>query len=328
MSQRIEHQLRFLGNCQVEWQELALDTAPLAPQEVAGRTVASLISTGTELAGYQGLWTWGRYPHTPGYAAVFEVERVGPEVTDIRVGDRVFCMGKHQSYQRLPRAEVLPVPAGLSAEAATFARLMSVTLTTLTTTIARPPDKVVVTGLGLVGHLAARNFARCGYTVFGVDPSPVRRTIAQQAGIHPVLASVPLDDPAVAQQVALVLECSGHEQAFLDACNVIRKRGEVVQVATPWRQQSDLPAHAIQRAIFFNYPVVRSGWEWELPRTASDFRPHSIFGNLAMALTWLAEGSVRVEGLYSLARPQDAQQVYQQLQAGETERLAVVLNWQ
>src|SRR5688500_6139248 len=43
------------------------DPAPLGPREVAGRTRATLISAGTELAGaYQG----SRFPAHPGYAAV------------------------------------------------------------------------------------------------------------------------------------------------------------------------------------------------------------------------------------------------------------------
>jgi threonine dehydrogenase-like Zn-dependent dehydrogenase len=204
---------------------------------------------------------------------------------------------------------------------------MSVTMTTLMTTAARPPELVLVTGLGLVGHLAAKNFARCGYTVYGCDPSESRRAFAQETGIANVLAAAPVEDPAFAGKVALVLECSGHEQAFLDACNIIRKRGEVVQVASPWRQQTDLPAHAIQRAVFFNYVVIRSGWEWELPHHAADFRPYSIYGNLTTALHWLADGSVRVDGLYAMAEPADAQQVYQKLQHGQSERLAVVLDW-
>jgi len=327
MSTASDTEIVFTAPEAAESRSLMRDPAPLGPNEVAGRTRASLISTGTELAGYQGLWHWSDFPLQPGYAAVFEVEAIGAAVTDLQPGDLAFCMGRHRSYQRHPRAEVVPVPPGLTPEIATFARMMNVTLTTLMTTAARPPDKVVVTGLGLVGHLAAQNFARCGYTVYAVDPAPARRAFAVQVGLSRVFATVPLDDPAVAKQVALVLECSGHEQAFLDACNVVRRRGEVVQVASPWRQLTDLPAHAIQRAVFFNYVDIRSGWEWELPRHADDFRPHSIFANLATGLQWLAEGSVHVDGLYTTAHPQDAQEVYQQLLHGRAERLAIVLEW-
>jgi threonine dehydrogenase-like Zn-dependent dehydrogenase len=185
----------------------------------------------------------------------------------------------------------------------------------------------MVMGLGLVGHLAAKNFLRCGYDVIAVDPDAGRRQLAQQSGIRSIYAATPLDDQQIAKQVALVLECSGHEQAFVDACAVVRRRGEVVQVATPWRQLTQIPAHVIQRAVFFNYPVIRSGWEWELPLQPDDFRPHSIWGNLAMAVQWLADGSIEIAGLYEMAFPQDAQAVYQRLLQRQVEKLAVIFDW-
>jgi threonine dehydrogenase-like Zn-dependent dehydrogenase len=103
------------------------------------------------------------------------------------------------------------LPDGLTPEVAAFARMLNVTLTTLKTTAARPADKVMVMGLGLVGHLAAKNFMRCGYQVMGVDPDPGRRQLARQSGVHAVYPTTPLDDPQIAKQVALVLECSGHD---------------------------------------------------------------------------------------------------------------------
>jgi threonine dehydrogenase-like Zn-dependent dehydrogenase len=300
------------------------NTTPLAPQEVAGRTLATLISAGTELAGH---YQADRFPTVPGYAAVFEVEAVGDEVTDIAVGDRAYCMGRHRSFQRASREEVLPVPAGLAPEAATFARMMGVSMSTLTTTEARPPQKVLVTGLGLVGHLAAQIFASCGYEVIACDPLASRREFAVRAGIRTVLQSPPLDDPTIADHVALVLECSGHEQAALDGCRIVQKRGEVAQIGAPWRRQSDVTAHDILHAVFFRYVTLRSGWEWELPRQPTEFRTNSIFENYQAALRWLAEGRVRVDDLYTRVPPRECQRVYQDLLHRRTERLAVAFDW-
>jgi threonine dehydrogenase-like Zn-dependent dehydrogenase len=283
-----------------------------------------LISAGTELAGaYQGT----SFPRTPGYAAVFEVEAVGAEVRDVAPGDRAFCMGPHRSFQRQSRERVVPVPAGLSPEVATFARMMSVSMSTLTTTTARPPQMVVVTGLGLVGHLAAQIFDRCGYEVIACDPVPARRAFAEQAGLRRVLADVPVEHADVAGKVALVLECSGHEAAALAGCRVVRKGGEVVQIGAPWRRQTEITAHEILHAVFHNYVVLRSGWEWELPLQTTDFRTGSIFANLAAALQWLSEGRVRVDPLFTMVSPRDAQQAYQDLLHRRGDRLAVVFDW-
>jgi len=303
------------------------DARPLDPTEIAGRTLASLISPGTELAGYLGQWQGAKYPAVPGYAPVFEVTAVGSEVQGFKPGDLAFCLGGHRSAQRVRQDQAVRLPDGLSPEIAPFARLMCVTMSTLTTTTARPPAKVIVTGLGIIGHLAAKNFAACGYDVMGVDPSAARREFARQGGIQNVRPIIPLDDPGVAGQVALVVETSGHEQAALDACKVVRKRGEVVLVAAMWQRRTELYAYDLLHAIFNRYVVVRSGWEWEVPMVPTDFRANSIYGNIAGAMQWLVEGRVKVDGLAQAVSPRDAQNAYQQLLRQPDRGLTLLFDW-
>jgi len=327
MNRAKDYRVIFAAPGEAELVEVRPGAPPLGPTEVAGRTLATLISPGTELAVYQGQHAKGKFPCGSGYAAVFQVRAVGVEVADIKPADRVFCMGPHQSFQRVRREDVLPVPAGLAPQTAVFVRMMGVSMTTLATTAARPPAKVLVTGLGLVGHLAARAFETCGYEVIACDPVRSRRDIALQCGIRNVLPAVSPDDPQIAGRVALVVECSGHEQAVLDACRVVQKRGEVVLVGVPWVRRTDLSAHELLYAVFHKYVVLRSGWEWELPVHAEDFRSASIFGNFAVAMDWLAAGKISVEGLCETASPRDAQRVYQQLLHGTGDRLTTVFDW-
>lgn len=324
MSTRTEYAVTVTAKEQAELLPTERDPTPLAPDEVAGRTLVTLISPGTELAAnYRGT----RFPAVPGYAAVFEVEEVGSEVGDLSAGEHVFCMGRHRSFQRRKAEEVLRLPDGLSPETAVFARMMGVTMSTLTTTTARPPATVLVTGLGVVGHLGAQMFQASGYETIACDPVLSRRNAAVKAGIKNVLPAAPLDDPAVAGKVALVLECSGHEQAALGGCKVVEKRGEVVLVGSHWARRTDLSAHELLDAVFQNYVVLRSGWEWEVPRHPTPFRTNSLFGNFRAALHWLAEGRVRVAALYRKVPPREAQQAYQDLLAMRGEHLTAVFDW-
>jgi threonine dehydrogenase-like Zn-dependent dehydrogenase len=127
--------------------------------------------------------------------------------------------------------------------------------------------------------------------------------------------------------VALVVECSGHEQAALDACKVVQKRGEVVVVAAMWKQRTDLTAYELLHLVFNRYVVLRSGWEWELPLLPTDFRPNSIYGNIAGAMQWLADGRITVDGLATTATPREAQQAYQQLLRQPDKSLSVLFDW-
>jgi threonine dehydrogenase-like Zn-dependent dehydrogenase len=317
----------FIAPGQAELREIECDDSPLGPQEVAGPTVASVISPGTELAVYGGLLPGATFPSQTGYAAVFRVAEMGSEVTGLQVDDLALCMGPHQSWQRSPAGGVLRVPGGLSAEQAGFARLANIGLTALTTTTARPPEQVAVTGLGLVGNLAAQVFQLCGYEVIACDPMEGRRTLAQIAGLRCVMERVPLDDPALAGQVDLVVECSGHEQAALEACRMVRKRGEMVLAGVPWKRYTDLSAHELLSAVFHGYVVLRSGWEWEVPYHPTDFRQGSLVAQMAGALKWLAEGRLKVDGLYDQAPADQAADVYGRLSRRENERLTCVFNW-
>jgi len=307
---------------QAELQSVALDA--LGDDEVRGRTLATAVSAGTEL---NGAYLGDQYPARPGYAAVFEVDEVGPAVQAIAAGDWRFCMGPHRSVQQVAADQTVPVPSGLPAEQAVLARLAGVSMTTLMTTTARPGDRVVVSGLGPVGLLAAELFAASAYEVVGIEPDAARRQWAQTAGLADVREALDPQDPALAGQVALVVECSGHEQAVLDACRVVRPRGEVVLVGVPWTRRSDRTAHAVLHEVFHRYVVLRSGWEWELPQQTSKFQPHGIFSGFTRAMQWLATGRLRVEGLIDLRDPRDAQPVYQDLLHHRTPQPFTVFDW-
>ena len=251
---------------------------------------------------------------------------MGAGVKDLQVGDLVFNMGGHRTFQRDRRQNVVPLPLGLDPFVAVLTRLMGVSMSTLVTTAARPPVQVVVTGLGPVGNLAAQIFHASGYRVLGCDPVEARRKLLADAGIA-TLPSMPLEDPAYLNHVALVVDCSGHEQAVVDACKLVRKRGEVVLVGVPWKKRTELSAHALLHPIFHRYVVLRSGWEWELPVDPADFKNGCIMENLAAGLDWLHQGRIHTAGFAERTTPDKAQVVYTELLQQRCKTLTVVFDW-
>ena len=146
-----------------------------------------------------------------------------------------------------------------------------------------------------------------------IDPVAGRRALAQSLGLADVRDTVPADQAALGGAIQLAVECSGHERAVIDCCKVAAKRGEVVLVGVPWKKRCDASAFEVLHAVFHRYVVLRSGWEWEVPRHARDFIVGSIHGDLAGALRWLKQGRVKVEGLASRVKPAQAQEVWQDL---------------
>lgn len=310
------------------------DDLPLQRGEIRGRTLCTLISQGTEIG-----WANGdTFPIRPGYAAVFEVEEIGEGVPGVKRGERRFAMGYHRSTQTHAAKDTLRLPEGMKPETAVIARLMGVSMTTLMTTKARPGDRVIITGAGPVGFLAAHLFRIGGYRVTVVDPDALRRRQLEQSGIVDTRAAMPLDDPNLQGRVALVVDCSGHEGAVLEACNIVRRMGEVVLVGVPWRKHTDLTAHDITNAVFFKHVTLRSGWEWELPMHDRSFlweellegynnSPHSIFSGFSNALEWLSEGSIPLDGLVYHATPENPERLYADIMARHIDEPFIAFDW-
>jgi threonine dehydrogenase-like Zn-dependent dehydrogenase len=326
-----EHEVVITGHERAELRTLrATEPQPggeLGEFEIDGHAVCSAVSPGTEIN-----WAFAptadpkHAPAYPGYAMVFRVERVGSGVKKVKAGDLAYCSGNHRSFVRQQEAHVLRVPDGLAPETAVFTRLMGVSMSTVTTTTSRPPGVVAVTGLGIVGNLAAQIFNACGYRVLACDPVAARRGLLDGLGIT-TLAALPVESAEYKERVEMVVDCSGHEAAVLDACKLVRRRGEVVLLGVPWTPRTSLSAHAILTTIFHRFVVLRSGWEWELAMTPTEFRTGSIVANLECGLDWLKKERIRVGHLYEKASPADAQTVYSNLMSQKSSALTYVFDW-
>jgi threonine dehydrogenase-like Zn-dependent dehydrogenase len=76
-----------------------------------------------------------------------------------------------------------------------------------------------------------------------------------------VVEAVPVRDPAYAKRVGFGIVCSGHEQAVLDLCDVVRPWGEVAIVGVPWVPRTSMLAQKLLHSVFYNFVDLKSGWE-------------------------------------------------------------------
>ena len=90
---------------------------------------------------------------------------------------------------------------------------------------------------------------------------------------------------------------------------------------------SAVPASDVCRAVHVRSLTLRSGWEWEVPMDAADFRTGSIMNNLATAVDWLHKGKIRTTGFADTASPADAQKVYSELLQQKKQTLTTVFDW-
>jgi predicted dehydrogenase len=191
--------------------------APTKPsQGVLVRTVASLVSSGTE----RMLADFGRanlidkarqqpdrvrdvldkaraegvmetvdavrsklaQPLPLGYANAGIVLAIRRDVVDLAPGDLVATNGPHAEVVDVPATMAARVPDGVPAEHACFASVTAVGLEALRLARCELGERVVVTGLGLVGLLTVQLLRAQGCEVLGVDPDPDRRVRAESLG--------------------------------------------------------------------------------------------------------------------------------------------------
>jgi threonine dehydrogenase-like Zn-dependent dehydrogenase len=302
-----------------------VDDAPLADGEIRARTIVSLTSPGTELySGYLG----DSFPDYPGYANVATVLEIGRDVRGIVPGDVILCTETHREIVRTPAIDATRVPKGLAPEIAAFARIMGISMSALNVMTANPPSRVLITGLGAVGNLAAQIFASSGFIVTATDPHLERREALLRHGITDVRASVGAEGPALKDQVRTHIECSGSEVAVLEGVETVGLLGEVYLVGVPWvPRAAHITAQELLKAIFYRYVSVHSGWEWQVPRHPQPNSANSIAANYEIALQWLLEGRVRTDGLAAFYRPEQAGEVYRGLADRTLPTVAALFDW-
>jgi threonine dehydrogenase-like Zn-dependent dehydrogenase len=199
-------------------------------------------------------------------------------------------------------------------------------MTTLIETQIRPTEPVIITGLGIVGLMAAEVFAHSGYEVYAVDPVESRRDTARACGIGHVLAKL-ADAPELKGRAGLALECSGFEQAAIESFDYIRKGGELSLVGVPWFRSTDADAHTLFLKIFYGYVHVYSGWEWSLPRHPAEFLPNSNYGSFGKAMDWIRDGYLKVDGVYELESPRNCDRVYSEISTGKLKTTCAIFDW-
>ena len=326
------------GLREARFEPFALPTEQLGPTEVVVRTRVTLLSGGTEGAGFLGQPLPDRpappLPRQTGYANIGEVVARGRAVEGIAEGDLVYTMSPHASIARVDAAERLciKVPPDLPAEEAVFVRLITVPLTTLRTAAARAGDRAAVVGLGLVGNLGAQLLEIAGLPTTGVDLVASRRELARRCGVSSVVD--PRQDGALRAEHRLVLEATGTAKGTMTALALAQLGGEVSLVGTPWTADPSVPASDVFRAVHLRYLTLRSGWEWQLPlfgrpgEPDAIHQPGSIVESSRYAFDLLGRGRIRVRELITHRyAPSECQRAYEGAVDRKDEQLGVIFDW-
>lgn len=217
-----------------------LETVENLPQPVAG---VEEVLIRTQVAGVNYIDTYhrtGAYPmdcpFTLGIEGGGVIEKIGSNVTDISVGDRVTYCGVPGSYAEwivVPAQQVVSVPENMDILVATAAMVQGLTAHYLCRSSYQLDDNssvLIHAGAGGVGRLAIQIAHLLGATVFTTVSNPTKMEIARQAGAQHVINYIEEDfvdyinSHTSGKGVDVVLDSVG-KTTFHDSLRCLRPRG-------------------------------------------------------------------------------------------------------
>jgi predicted dehydrogenase/threonine dehydrogenase-like Zn-dependent dehydrogenase len=190
-------------------------------------------------------------PIAMGYCNAGVVLEVGAGVTGYQPGDRVLSNGPHAEVVNVPVNLCAQVPGNVGDDSAPFAVIGAIALQGIRLLEPTLGERVVVTGLGLVGLLAVQLLQANGVRVLGADPEPSRCKAAERLGATTVVigSEGALEQAALAFTAgagldgALITASTSSSEPINQAARACRKRGRIVQVGATGLE--------LQRAEFY-----------------------------------------------------------------------------
>lgn len=178
-------------------------------------------------------------PVTPGSEAAGTVDAVGPDVSEVAVGDRVayaMVRGSYAEHAIVPASQLVGLPDGIGFHAAAAAMLQGMTAHYLThsTYPVQEGDTVLVhAAAGGAGRLIAQMARARGARVLGTVSTTAKAEVARQAGVHDAILYTEVDFEqevrrlTAGQGVHVVYDSVGRT-TFDKSLGCLRRRGMLV----------------------------------------------------------------------------------------------------
>ena len=313
----------------------------LTGDSVLLKLIYDVISTGTELANYRDLPNTspyqdirGRFPKVVGYSFTAEVIACGPEVRELKIGDKVIVgWGGHHSVQVKSEKCLLKVPDGVDLKEAAITHISSFPMLGVRKLRLDLGESCMVAGLGLLGLFAVQ-FAKLSgaYPVLACDFSEERRNLALQLG-----ADYALDprDPDFIQKVrdltdgrgpAATVEVTGFLDGLQQALEYTAFMGRISLLGCT--RISDEPIN-VYKYIHAKGINLIGAHTMTRPGTNSSQGMWTEKDDYKTFLKLLMANKVNVKPMLNrIVRPQDAAEVYHMLHTEKNPPLGVVFDWQ
>ena len=265
----------------------------------------------------------------------------GDNVKHVNISDKVYTFGPHSEYYKINTTAFdtgmcLQVPSGLSLNLVPFTRIGTIAMASLRVSNIELGDYVAVTGLGLVGNLAAQLAQLQGGEVIGIDINSSRIDIAKKCGIGNIVNS---SNPGWKEEmkkytnsegVHTLIDATGISKVIADSLSIVKTYGEAVLLGSP-RGSFETNATEIFDHVHYIHRgsiTFKGALEWRFPSYQTDFVKHSIERNSRIIMQLIKNKKLNIEPLITHElKPEDAAKAYGGLKNNQDEFLGVIFNW-
>ena len=286
------------------------------PTPGAGQALVKIAASGVNFIDVY--FRAGLYPAPPpivlGNEAAGTVEAVGPDVTNIRVGDRVayaMTRGSYAEYAVVPAWQVMKIPDSVDFRTAAAVMLQGMTahyLTHSTYPLKAGDSCLIQAAAGGMGLLLVQMAKMLGARVIGTVGTEEKAQQAKAAGADEVVIYTKEDFTAKAKGVHVVYDSVG-KSTFMQSLDCLRPRGMMVSYGNASGPVQDIPPLLLMQkgSLFLTRPSLGNyiATPEELAWRAGD------------VLKWVAQGKLKVHihKAYPLA---DAAQAHRDLEGRRT----------
>jgi NADPH2:quinone reductase len=291
---------------------LSLDQVPL-PEPGPGEARVKLEAAGVNYIDiYHRMGQYkGALPLTLGQEGAGVVDAIGPNVTEVKLGDRVAYASQQGAYVEqhvVASWRLVPIPDAVSTRQAAAVMLQGLTAHYLcsSTYPLRPGDTALVhAAAGGVGLLLVQIAKRCGARVIGTVSTEEKAQLAREAGADEVILYTQTDFEAEVKRltggtgVNVVYDSVG-KTTFDKSVNCLRPRGYMVLFGQSSGAVPPLDPQVLNAkgALFLTRPTL--GF-YTADRAELLGRTNDLFA-------WMASGElkVRVDQTFSLTQAAEA----------------------
>lgn len=187
-----------------------------------------------------------------GYSSSGKILKVGSDIEEFQVGDRVACAGQdyasHAEVIFVPKNLCVKIPDNVSDKEAAFSTIGAIALQGIRRAKLTSGEKVAIIGLGLLGQLALKILKAYGYPVIGFDINEEQVNFAKENGLDKgvVIGKDSIESTVnsftnnIGVDAVLIYASAKTDKPLKIAVEISRDKGRIVQIGSilsniPWR---------------------------------------------------------------------------------------------